>query len=244
MGTRSTELTPIAEYERRRAAHTTAAVRLEDRERLAGRSRLVAFLLIVIPFLIVPTTDPFLIAWISPGVVAFIAAIAWHRVVVGNHARAKRATRYFARGLDRLHDNWIGRGPSGDRYIDPAHPYSGDLDVFGNNFRTNGRLDLTVPARALAGPVRVETAGGWFQLDALPIQEQPAVGLSAIVATAGSGTPTNGAVASANTGQAITLQGFGFTSDSNVIFTGVAADGTRGPIVVLSRSRSESRGRS
>jgi len=31
----------------------------------------------------------------------------------------------------RLHDRWVGKGPSGERYADPLHPYSGDLDVFG-----------------------------------------------------------------------------------------------------------------
>ena len=38
------------------------------------------------------------------------------------------------------------------------------VDVFDGNFRQNGRLSLYVPERALAGPVRVQTAGGWFEV--------------------------------------------------------------------------------
>ena len=107
-----------------------------------------------------------------------------------------------------------------------------DVDVFGNNFRANGRLDLTVPDRALAGPVKVETAGGSFQVNSIPIAEQTSVGLSSIAASAAQGTPANAAIASANAGQLITLQGFGFTTSSNIVFTGVAEDGTRSQIVV------------
>ena len=101
-----------------------------------------------------------------------------------------------------------------------------------NYFRDNARLDLYVPSRTLACPVRVQTAGGYFEVPGIPIQSQQSVGLSAIVAAAPLGTPANALLPSANTGQVITLQGFGFTSSSNIIFQGVALDGTRGVIVV------------
>ena len=78
----------------------------------------------------------------------------------------------------------------------------------------------------------METAGGFFELSTVPIQAQEAVSLDAIVAESASGTPANGTLPSANTGQLITLQGFGFSAVSNIIFQGVAADGTRGVIVV------------
>lgn len=162
LGTESPDSSPVLEYERRRAAHTANAVRLEDRERLAGRSRLVAFLLIVLPFLFVPTSDPWLIAWVSPGVAAFVAAIAWHRSVVARHSRARRGARYFARGLDRLQDQWVGHGPTGERYADPAHPYSGDLDVFGRGSLFQYLCDAHTPsgqdmlAAWLLAPAEVE----------------------------------------------------------------------------------------
>ena len=117
---------------------------------------------------------------------------------------------------------------------------SGEIDILDNSgsgyYRSNGRLDLTIPNGALAGPVRVETAGGWFQVDTIPIQAQASVGLSSMVSTATQGTPANSLLPSANTGQLITLNGFGLSGSSNIIFTAVAEDGTRGQIVVRPNS--------
>jgi hypothetical protein len=122
---------PAAGYERRRAGHAAAARRLEGRERLAGRLRIAGFLVVVALFFVLPTSNPWFIAWVSPAFVLFIGLVVWHRKVVGALDRARRAVRYFDRGLDRLNDRWIGHGPAGERYADPAHPYSADLDLFG-----------------------------------------------------------------------------------------------------------------
>ncbi|MCP4263025.1 MAG: hypothetical protein GY774_36760, partial [Planctomycetes bacterium] len=105
------------------------------------------------------------------------------------------------------------------------------VDIVNSYFVLNGRLNLTLPERVLAGPVRVETVGGSFQLNAIPIRGPPSTGLDTIEATALSGTPVDVFAPSANTGQLITLRGYGFTSTSNIIFTGVAEDGTRSQIV-------------
>src|SRR5712671_2377755 len=107
------------------------------------------------------------------------------------------------------------------------------VDIGGTGYsRLDGRLDLNIPERALAGPVRVETAGGFFVVNSIPIRVQQAVGLTGIVAEALEGTPTNATLASANAGQIITLTGFGFNTTTSIIFRGVALDGTRGLIVV------------
>src|SRR5207302_1731192 len=45
--------------------------------------------------------------------------------------RARWTAGYFQRGLQRLEDSWVGIGPQGDRFLDPAHPYAADLDLFG-----------------------------------------------------------------------------------------------------------------
>ena len=98
-------------------------------------------------------------------------------------------------------------------------------------FRDNGRLDLYIPERALAGPVTVRTEGGTFTVNSVPIRTQAGVGFTGLTATAGQGTPASALLASANTGQTITLQGLGLTTSSLVSFRAVAEDGTRGVIV-------------
>jgi hypothetical protein len=119
---------PAAEYEARRAARAAAAGDLARRERLAGRARIAGFLVLVALFVVLPSAYQW---WLIPAVVPFVAAVVWHRRIVRQHDRARRGERYFAHGLARLRDEWPGRGPTGDRYADPKHPYSGDLDVFG-----------------------------------------------------------------------------------------------------------------
>ena len=123
--------TPTAEYVRRLADHATAVNRLEDREGLAGRARIAAFLVIVALFLVLNRSSLWFLVWVSPAVGAFVAAVVWHRRVVAELAHHRQASRYFTRGLARLRDEWPGRGPTGDRYADPSHPYAGDLDLFG-----------------------------------------------------------------------------------------------------------------
>jgi len=122
---------PASEYERRRSARTATALQFEARERWAGRSRIVLFLLLLALFFVFPVTDVWLVVTASGTFVAFVAAVVWHRRVDRARDRARRAARYYTRGLGRLNDQWAGRGPAGDRYADAAHPYSGDLDLFG-----------------------------------------------------------------------------------------------------------------
>ena len=119
---------PVTEYEFRRSARAATASALARRERLAGRARIAGFLVLVVLFILLPTARQW---WLIPAAVPFLVAVVWHRLIVRQHDRARRGERYFAHGLARLRDEWPGRGPAGDRYFDPKHPYSGDLDVFG-----------------------------------------------------------------------------------------------------------------
>jgi MutS domain V len=137
---------PATEYERRLATHSVAARQLGDRERLAGRCRIAAFMAIVVVFFLARPSELVFLVWVAPPVVAFLVAIAWHRRTVQALTRTRLAARYFNRGLERLHDRWVGRGPTGDRYADPHHPYSGDLDLFGRGSLFQYVCDAHTPA--------------------------------------------------------------------------------------------------
>ena len=45
--------------------------------------------------------------------------------------RLRRAARFYEKGLARLDGEWAGHGDGGARYLDPAHLYAQDLDIFG-----------------------------------------------------------------------------------------------------------------
>jgi DNA mismatch repair ATPase MutS len=45
--------------------------------------------------------------------------------------RASRLERFYRRAVERVQGNWVGNGASGEEFIDPAHIYANDLNVFG-----------------------------------------------------------------------------------------------------------------
>jgi MutS domain V len=66
-----------------------------------------------------------------------------------------RAIDFFERGLARLEDRWSGTGESGERFLDPLHPYARDLDVFG----AGSLFELLCTARTRAGE---QTLAAWL----------------------------------------------------------------------------------
>src|SRR5579871_5770581 len=62
-------------------------------------------------------------------------AFVWLAVLHENRLRRirerARAMDFYKRGLARVQDRWAGIGETGDRFLDPAHPYARDLDIFG-----------------------------------------------------------------------------------------------------------------
>jgi len=71
------------------------------------------------------------IAWVMIPAAVFAALLLIHDHLLRALERRRRAERFFERALARLDGNWAGSGEPGDRYLDPAHPYARDLDLFG-----------------------------------------------------------------------------------------------------------------
>jgi MutS domain V len=73
----------------------------------------------------------FSILWVLIPVCAFVALMMAHERLTRRLQRLRRAEAFFERGLARLNGDWEGRGETGEQYLDPAHPYAQDLDLFG-----------------------------------------------------------------------------------------------------------------
>jgi hypothetical protein len=99
--------------------------------------------------------------WLTAPVVLFTSVAIYHEIVIRRIARAHRAIRYYERGLDRLNNNWAGRGQGGERFHDPSHPYAEDLDVFGKG----SLFELLNTARLRSGE---ETLAQWLLKPAPP----------------------------------------------------------------------------
>jgi MutS-like protein len=71
--------------------------------------------------------------WLMIPVLGFIALLFYHQRVRNRRVQARRAADYYQAGLDRLNDQWSGKGTSGTRFDVPHHIYGDDLDLFGKD---------------------------------------------------------------------------------------------------------------
>lgn len=99
-------------------------------------------------------------AWLVLPGIAFVALVVVHDRVLRRAARALRMERFHGDGLARLEHRFAGRGDPGLRYLDPAHPYARDLDLFG----VGSLFELLATTRTREGSDRL---AGWL-LDAAP----------------------------------------------------------------------------
>lgn len=73
------------------------------------------------------------LAWGGGGllVAAFVVLVFVHARVYAEHGRAVARLRFHERGLDRLEGRWKTFASTGERFANPEHAYTSDLDVFG-----------------------------------------------------------------------------------------------------------------
>jgi hypothetical protein len=150
-----------AEYTRRLAARRAAAARLRRLERRISTARLAVFLAGVVLALVAFDTTLLSPWWLVGPVVAFAALVRRHDRVIKARLRAERAVAFYDRGVARLEDRWMGGGEAGERYLDPAHPYAADLDLFGRG----SLFELLCTARTRAGE---DTLAAWLLAPAPP----------------------------------------------------------------------------
>ena len=157
-----TRQSAAAEY----ALHVEALKGLQNsaarRSRLYGISKLAlaAATLVAAGFLIHQPAG--LLVLIIPIAVFLVLAVLHEKTLEEIRTRS-RAIRFYEDGLARLKDSWRGRGETGVRFLDPAHPYARDLDLFG----AASVFQYSSTARTRAGE---EALANWL-LNAAPIGE-------------------------------------------------------------------------
>jgi hypothetical protein len=118
--------------------------------------------------------------------------------------------------------------------LDPNQTDVTDAYIFDDS--SNSRYFVSPLALTLEGPVRITTAGGWYEVPRFPILPHPSATLTGIQSVARRGTPANPALPSANTGQNISLIGAGMFSEAGFA-TFEAVDDT-GVVGTISREGS------
>lgn len=142
---------PRAELTRRRALHLAEVARRERHDAAIGWARLAAFAAGVAVAWSVLGAHALHPAWLVLPGVAFLALVSAHDRVDRARHRARRAAAFHAAALERLDGRFAGRGTSGERFADPAHPYAQDLDLFG----PGSLFELLCAARTRPGEERL-----------------------------------------------------------------------------------------
>ncbi len=134
----------------------------QRRERALGYAKLLVAALTLVSALLLLHLLKDLGFLLIPVVLFLFLAVLQEKLIRRLRFRA-RAIGFYQRGLARLNDRWAGSGESGERFLDPQHPYARDLDLFG----AGSLFELLSTARTRSGE---ETLAAWL-LAAAPVEE-------------------------------------------------------------------------
>jgi len=156
---------PRVEYVGRREARLAEAAGQMQRFRKFGIVRLasLAIGLVLLWFVVFRGLS---IWWLVPSVMLFVALAETQSRISRARRRCERAAALYDLGIARLADRWAGTGATGERFFDAAHPYAGDLDLFGHG----SLFELLSRARTRAGE---ETLANWLLHPATPDVVRP-----------------------------------------------------------------------
>lgn len=154
--------TPEELYRRRLDQLTSAQARDEVAEKRLGYAKLVVAFVTIATAVVLLWHVKFLAFLLLPAAVFVYLAVKHENRLQAIRGR-RRSMDFYERGIARMEDRWAGTGETGERFLNPAHPYARDLDIFG----PASVFQLLCTARTRAGE---ETLARWL-LNAAPIDE-------------------------------------------------------------------------
>ena len=142
--------TPPEIYRLRLAARTSRLSSLDTQRHRFGLFRLAVFVLLAAAAWF--AFKSVLPLWpIAIPVAIFIALVWWQSRIERDMECSRRAIAFYERGLARIAHRWHGGGETGERFLDPHHPYTLDLDIFGRG----SLFELLSTARTRGGEPRI-----------------------------------------------------------------------------------------
>ena len=122
---------PRGTYTARLESRRQAAARHDQRDRTIGNLRLLVFTSAAVLAWLAWGRDALSPFWLGLPAAVFVGLMAAHERVLRARRAAGRAVAHYERALARLDGEWAGHGETGARFLDGAHPYAADLDLFG-----------------------------------------------------------------------------------------------------------------
>jgi hypothetical protein len=141
---------PREVYRQRLMARTLRLAELDARRHRCGLLRLAVFALAAAMAWVAMRGK--LPVWpIAFPATIFVALVWWQSRIERETECVRRAIAFYERGVSRIEHRWHGGGETGDRFIDPHHPYSLDLDIFGRG----SLFELLSTARTRGGEAKL-----------------------------------------------------------------------------------------
>ncbi len=103
------------------------------------------------------------LTWLAVPLIIFAVSFVLHERVLRGLRRTRQRISFYERSLARLDGRWPGTGRQGEQFLEAAHPYARDLDIFGKG----GLFELLCTARTSAGEQKL---AAWL-LEAAPLDE-------------------------------------------------------------------------
>lgn len=152
---------PHAEYSGLLNAEQEHLTRLERQHRTLGNVQLLLAGAAITLAVVALSVRSVSLLWILVPGSAFVSLSVIHARVAGALRTCSRVVQFCEAGLARLENRWAGRAESGEQFLDAAHPYARDLDVFGRG----SLFELLCTARTGAGEA---TLAQWLLEPASP----------------------------------------------------------------------------
>ena len=152
---------PRVIYARRLEERRAELAWRERRHRVLGYPQLAMVVIALAGVWLALVNHAFSILWVLAPAAIFVALVLIHDRLLERAELRRRAVLYFERALARLDGNWAGTGETGAEYLDPAHPYAQDLDIFGKA----SLFELVSTARTHIG---ADTLARWLLNPAAP----------------------------------------------------------------------------
>ncbi|MCW5963067.1 MAG: hypothetical protein KIT83_03435 [Bryobacterales bacterium] len=151
-------------YGQRMASTRAEIVSLEARAARLSSFRLAAFLLLLGATGFALWSDyTASLAGLAAALVLLIAIIVVHERLLRRIVETRRRAQYWSDGIQRIEQQWAGKGISGKQFLDPHHLYAEDLDLFG----VGSLFELLCSARTSAGEAQLAS---WLTQPATPAE--------------------------------------------------------------------------
>jgi hypothetical protein len=122
---------PRAEYAKRLANYEAVASAKNRLHIRIGNTKLATVAATLLLAWLSLHRDLFSAWWLTLPVGLYIALAIFHEQILRARTCAENAATFYRKGIARIEDRWPGTGQTGDRFRDPDHVYSADLDLFG-----------------------------------------------------------------------------------------------------------------